>query len=247
MFKMMSVLFLFGLLVCKTQTREDSTPSATDDARQLVIVLSPDDESTTATLRRYEKKRKKWHPSGTPHPVNLGRTVLAWGRGLHDPQPGYQKKEGDGKSPAGIFRFGTAFGYAPPGDVSLKMDYLQLTAERVCVEDTASRYYNQIVDETTVTKDWDSNEAMRREDWLYKWGLYVEHNVPAKAGSGSCIFFHLWRAPGSPTLGCTAMAEENLLDLLQWLDPAGKPLLVQMTAENYETFQKAYGWPEVGR
>ena len=245
MFKCLPVLLLLFFFECKTQPPANDT-SPFSDSHQLVLVISPIAESTTATLRRFDKKGKQWEPAGESHPVNLGWTGLAWGRGLHEAQPGYQKKEGDGKAPAGIYRFGTAFGYAPAGEVSFNIDYLQVDTHQICVDDTASLFYNQIVDEKTVRKDWKSNEHMQREDWLYKWGIYVEHNVPAVVGGGSCIFFHLWRKEGSPTAGCTAMTEENLLKLLQWLDPAKKPLLVQLVENEYGAFQQKYGLPERG-
>ncbi len=244
MIKCFPALLLLLFFECKAQTPAVET-SLFSNSHQLVLVLSPSEKSTTATLWRFDKKGKKWRQKGDEHPVNLGWTGLAWGRGLHDAQSGYQKHEGDGKAPAGIFRFGTAFGYASASEVSFKIDYLQVDTSQICVDDTASRYYNQIVDESTVTKDWKSKEYMQREDWLYKWGIYVEHNVPAEVGGGSCIFFHLWRKEGSATAGCTAMTEENLLELMHWLDPAKKPLLVQLVESEYEAFQRKYGLPEL--
>jgi D-alanyl-D-alanine dipeptidase len=214
-----------------------------DDCKQLVIVVGENEESTTGSLRRFERRKNEWKQIGEPHAVNLGRTGLAWGKGLHMKRPGYQKQEGDGKSPAGIFRFGDAFGYAPAEEVSFKMKYLPVSEMQICVEDSTSRYYNQIVDETAVQKDWESRESMLRKDEQYKWGIFVKHNLPAEPGSGSCIFFHLWRAPGSPTLGCTAMTEENLLALMRWLDPMKKPLLVQVTQDDYQDFQEKFGLP----
>lgn len=220
-------------------------PSVFDDCGQLVIVTSLKDTSVVATLRRYERNGKSWRPIGDPIPVNLGKKGLAWGRGLHSTKKGVQKKEGDQKSPAGLYRFGTAFGYAPASDVSFKVPYVPISETQICVEDSDSKYYNQIVDEVQVTKDWDTRESMLRKDEQYKWGIFVKHNMPAKAEAGSCIFFHLWRKPGSGTLGCTAMSEENMLALLEWLDPARKPLLVQMTEGNYEVYQRRFRLPEV--
>ncbi|MEJ2489338.1 MAG: hypothetical protein P8Y50_06050 [Sulfurovaceae bacterium] len=45
--------------------------------------------------------------------------------------------------------------------------------------------------------------------------------VPLK---GSCIFLHI---KSIPTMGCTAMSEEAMLELLKWLDPAKAPILIQ--------------------
>ena len=216
-----------------------------DDCRQLVVVVSPRAAHVTATLQRYEKHGKTWKQVGAAIPVNLGKKGLAWGRGLHSAKPGVQKKEGDQKSPAGLFRFGTAFGYAPAGEVAFKLPYVSITETQICVEDSKSQYYNQIVDETQVTKDWETRESMLRQDEQYKWGIFVKHNMTPEPESGSCIFFHIWRKEGSGTLGCTAMAEENLLELMQWLDPAQKPLLVQMVKKDYEGYRKKFRLPRV--
>ena len=111
------------------------------------------------------------------------------------------------------------------------------------MEDSDSRYYNQLVDATQVQPDWKARETMLRSDEQYKWGIFVKQNVPAEPKGGSCIFFHLWRAPGSGTLGCTAMAEADLLQLMQWLDPKKKPLLMQMTGANYRDYQQKFSLP----
>ncbi len=241
-------LLLSGLLaLCTSQT----TPSGEmksgifNDCRQLVVVIPPNDSSMTAQLWRFEKTGATWQPIGQPHTVNLGKKGLAWGKGLHSAKPGLQKQEGDQKSPAGIFRFGMAFGYAPAGTVPLRLDYQSITPSQICVEDSDSRYYNQIVDERRVHKDWKNRESMLRKDEQYKWGIFVKHNLPPAPESGSCIFFHLWRMPGSGTLGCTAMGERDLLALMQWLDPQKKPLLMQMTGEYYREYQQKFGLPEL--
>lgn len=239
--------FPFLLVLLSSFCLPFSIPSAGvfDDCRQLVVVVSPKDTSVVASLTRYERIGKSWQQIGDVIPVNLGKKGLAWGRGLHSAKSGVQKKEGDQKSPAGLFRFGTAFGYAPASDVSLKVPYASITDTQICIEDSDSKYYNQIVDETQVTKDWETRESMMRKDEQYKWGIYVRHNMPAKAEAGSCIFFHIWRKPGSGTLGCTAMSEENLLALLEWLDPGQKPLLIQMTKGNYEGYRRRFALPRV--
>jgi zinc D-Ala-D-Ala dipeptidase len=231
-------------IACSQQAR-DYFPFA--NCQQLVVVISPDDDSTGATLYRFEKRANTWHAPGTPHAVMLGRSGLAWGRGLHEKQTGIQKREGDGKSPAGIFIFSTAFGYAPPDSAAFRLPYVQATDLLECVDDDQSSFYNQLSDSLTIKKDWHSSEFMHRSDDLYKWGIFVDHNIPAMAGNGSCIFFHIWNGAGATTSGCTSMPEENLLALMHWLDPARHPLLVQMTAAGYRRFRKKYGVPEVSK
>jgi len=144
-----------------------------DTCQQLVVVVSPRANSVNARLYKFEKTGKKWRQVGAAHPVNLGKKGLAWGKGLHKAKPGLQKKEGDKRSPAGIFRFGTAFGYAAADTLSLKLPYIRITGSQICVEDSDSRYYNQLVDTTRVQRDWDTRESMLRKDEQYKWGIFV--------------------------------------------------------------------------
>ncbi len=244
----MNKLLLF-LLLCSAMSCNNHAPHSGQKPdpswpRQLVVVRSPSETSTQARLQRFEKEGEKWQAIGDPIAVSLGRTGLAWGTGLHSNQPGQQKREGDGKSPAGVYDFGKIFGYAPPAEVSFKMPYVQATEALECVDDSGSGFYNQLVDNELVQKDWASSEFMRRTDHQYRWGIVVHHNTPAQAQGGSCIFLHIWYGPGAPTSGCTAMAEGDLLALLHWLDPAKFPQLVQVTEKEYPAFRKKYGLPQ---
>jgi D-alanyl-D-alanine dipeptidase len=137
-----------------------------------------------------------------------------------------EKREGDGCSPAGIFRIGPAFGYAPAAP-AIRLPYQPLTPSTIAIDDPASTHYNRIVDAQRAACDWKSREMMLRQDGLYLQGAVIGHNPHNVPGAGSCIFLHLWRSPGHPTAGCTAMAGEDLRNLLEWLDPAAEPRLVQ--------------------
>ncbi len=157
-----------------------------------------------------------WRKVGPEIPVVVGRTGIAHAGA---------KKEGDGKSPAGIYPIGTAFGYAPSAD--FRIPYRQLRDTTECVDDAASKFYNEVVDRDQVpAADWKSSEKMRSVG-EYVWGVVVNYNTPPVAGKGSCIFLHVWGGPNSTTAGCTAMREEDLLTVLRWLDPAKNPKLVQ--------------------
>jgi D-alanyl-D-alanine dipeptidase len=202
-------------------------------------VQTADWTATTGTLQRYDKHLFRWRAVGTPIDVVIGRSGLAWGRGLHSTMNGPQKREGDGKSPAGAFTLGTAFGFE--SRAPWKLPYLPLRETTECVDDSASTFYNQVV-ERTAASDWKSSEKMRTVT-LYKWGVVVSHNTPAFAGAGSCIFLHIWSGPRSTTSGCTAMREEDLVTLLRWIDPKQSPRLVQLPREEYERLRRDWSLP----
>jgi len=133
------------------------------------------------------------------------------------------KKEGDGKSPAGIFRLSSLFGYSKLNPNS-KMPYIHLDSTMHCVDDSDSKYYNQII---TQRSGYRSFEKMRREDNLYQFGIVVEHNRKGIKKRGSCIFIHIQNKKRGPTSGCTAMSKDDLLKIIHWLDQSKHPILLQ--------------------
>jgi len=249
-------LLLLSLYVVGPRAVAKELP-AFSHSTQMVVVTTSDWNAPSGTLQRYERQSpgNPWKAVGEPISVMVGKTGLGWGSGLvkiggsladkKDPV----KKEGDGKAPAGVFRLSKAFGYAPEEQPGWKMPYLPLTSSVQCVDDKDSKFYNTLVDVSKISPDWGKheNEQMRRSDDLYRWGILVDHNTnPPVAGNGSCIFIHIWRGPGQPTVGCTAMAQQNLESLLSWLDPDRKPLLVQLPAAQYQKLKKHWHLPAMG-
>ena len=226
--------------------------AATDplrQSRQSLVVVAPDWNARAGVLRAFERSgsRSAWRLHGNAIPVVLGKKGLAWGRGLVDFNGAARKVEGDNKAPAGIFRLGPAFGYAPKSAVRwIKLAYVPLTKSTEGIDDPRSRYYNKLVDRTKVARvDWRSSEQMLRADDLYKWGVFVAHNPQAAPGAGSCIFLHVWKNSSAATAGCTAMPERDLVNLLRWFDPAARPILVQMPRKEYDAFRMKFRLPAV--
>jgi L,D-peptidoglycan transpeptidase YkuD (ErfK/YbiS/YcfS/YnhG family) len=208
---------------------------------QVVVVTTPDWNTVGGQLQPFERANvhAPWHPVGPPIAIVVGRNGLGWGLGVvptDTPQVRASadpvKKEGDIRSPAGIFALGTAFGYAAQPPDGLKLPYLQLTPTIECVDDPASQRYNRIVNRAEVTPDWKSSEHMRDAGTAYVWGVLIDHNgtvpgsEPPIPQGGSCVFLHIWQGDGSGTSGCTAIDQRKLETLMTWLDPARTPLLV---------------------
>jgi len=230
------------------------TPAAAQHAAgaplQAIVSLTADWDGTDAILQRYERAsaRAPWRAVGEPVRAAVGRTGLAWGRGMPSGEhgPGPEKREGDGKAPAGIFRLGPAFGYAPPDSVPyIRLPYVESRQSIKCVDDARSAHYNRLVDQDTISApDWSSHEEMRLATGVYRLGIWVSHNdAPPQPGGGSCIFMHIWQGPGIPTVGCTAMAAETLETLLRWLDPRARPVLVQSPRAAYEPLRATLHLP----
>jgi D-alanyl-D-alanine dipeptidase len=222
-----------------------------DASQQIIVVVTPDWGSTTGTMQRFERATltSEWKSLESGVPVVVGRTGVAWGVGFDGVSgEGPHKHEGDGKAPAGIFPLDTAFGFAPVDSMrAVRLPYVQLLPTTDCVDDTASAHYNTVVDKASVPRvDWNSAEHMR-EVAQYKIGVIVGYNAaPPVKGRGSCIFLHIWAGPDSHTAGCTALEEAQLRDLMLWLDPAKRPLLVQLTANDYASLRARWKLPPVG-
>jgi L,D-peptidoglycan transpeptidase YkuD (ErfK/YbiS/YcfS/YnhG family) len=142
---------------------------------------------------------------------------------------GPEKREGDNRAPAGVFRLSQATGYAE-APAGARIKYRRASAALRCVDDPASPSYNQLVEAPTLGKTaWASDEPMLRTDGMYALAIVVDHNRdPVEPGAGSCIFIHPWVTAGVPSPGCTMLARAPVERLVRWLDPAAHPLLVQL-------------------
>lgn len=240
---------LAGFLSCAQQSTSEKAPALPETSpslavskqfpQQLLVVVTADWEAVQGELRRYEGSPGAWEPVGAPIPIVVGQKGLGWARRAPERADfeGPVKVEGDKKSPAGQFELGPAFGYAAkPGTVD--WPYVLVDEATMCIEDADSKVYNQIIDARTTAPDYSSTDRMRRTDDLYEWGVWVYHNFPdPEPAAGSCIFLHVWRKNDAGTAGCTAMDKGQMRALIEWLDPAKKPLLIQMPQLAYAHIQ----------
>lgn len=217
-------------------------------ARQLVVVTTPGWDTTAGVLRRYERADPAgpWRPVGAAVPVVVGRAGLAWDAELDVADaPAPRKREGDGRSPAGVFPLDAAFGFAPRDSARwVRLPYVALGPGTECVDDSASAHYNTVVDRGAVPRvDWASAERMRLVAG-YRVGVVVGYNArPVRPARGSCIFLHVWEGPARGTAGCTAMDADALTAVVRWLDPARRPALVQLPAAAYGRVRRGWKLP----
>lgn len=220
------------------------------NVRQVIVSRAATWSSNTAMLQAYQRSsvRGPWRPVFTkPFPVMLGRSGLAWGRGVfNSPQNGTPPKvERDCRAPAGVFQLGTLFGYAAEAPSGARWPYLRVGALDAYVDDPQNPYYNQHVriDPRNVPP-WFEKQKMRLGDAAYKWMLEIRHNQkPAVPGYGSAIFFHVRRGPTKPSAGCTTMAVENLEQMIRWIDPQASPHYVLLPQADYDYLRGSWHLP----
>jgi L,D-peptidoglycan transpeptidase YkuD (ErfK/YbiS/YcfS/YnhG family) len=180
-------------------------PSST---QQVIFVQSQQGVKAKITACEWNKQ---WHTALFTRPIAavIGKNGLA-ALGT--------KKEGDLKTPEGLYPIEWTFGTTP---LALKMDFRYITDEDKFIDDPKNKDYNTWIHGTTSAQ---SYEPMRIP--LYKLGAVVNYNMnPIMSGAGSAIFLHLWRSADQGTAGCIAMSEEHLLSLLLWLDKKQHPYI----------------------
>lgn len=239
---MIRVLCIF-LLTSLSQSFE--LPSA---STQCLVGIAKDWNSSYVTLQLYQKTGKQWLKSGAAWNGRLGKSGLVWGLGLHpNPAKVTIKTEGDGRTPAGVFRIGGAWG----ADANIKkhprLAYRQVTPRDLWVEDPASPAYNQnVILPHEPATDWEKKQQMKQNDEAHKLKLFIAHNAPPKVvkGAGSSIFFHIWRNAGNTaTAGCTTMEEPRLRAMIASIDPTQQPLYVILPTAEYTQLRNSWKLP----
>lgn len=209
-----------GLVIDPYAGRMDSIPGI-GDSQQVLLVIADDMGSPKAKAYAYEKINGAWQPTLEAMEAVLGSGGLS-----------YNKKEGDKKSPIGVYKLERCFGREEnPGT---KLSYTQFYQNDFWVDDIHSEYYNTFQKGPSNGR-WISAEDLYVVGNRYKYFIVIEYNtVNPLPGAGSAIFLHIWKSPDTPTSGCTALSEENLLGVIRWLDPAKKPVLAQFPAKDFK-------------
>jgi L,D-peptidoglycan transpeptidase YkuD (ErfK/YbiS/YcfS/YnhG family) len=203
-------------------TRGQSCPPPLDAALRLVLVTTPDMESSKARLQLFERSSAtaSWRPVSAGEPAMVGKMGLAWGYSFlsykRNGEP--EKVEGDKRTPAGFFKLGPSFGFA-----QVKRDnYVAVEpGQTVCVEDAASASYNTIT--TRARLEPGTKVDIMSDTSLFRNGIFVDYPSDRQTRRGSCIFIHIWRTPDTKTSGCVALPEPRV-QALQSFAQAGAVL-----------------------
>lgn len=181
---------------------------------QVVIVTTPKIKSRTAVVTLYQKQNGQWKKAyGDMHGL-VGKNGIS-----------SVKKEGDGKTPKGVFSLTTSFG-TDPMPTGTKIPYKRVNKNFYWVDDVKSKDYNKMIYyRGNPNNKWNSYERLTHR--LYSHAIVVNYNTnPIVKGKGSAIFLHTRDGSTKYTLGCVAMYKGHVKMLLQKLDPKLKPHIV---------------------
>ncbi|MEL6264817.1 MAG: L,D-transpeptidase family protein [Pseudomonadota bacterium] len=129
------------------------------------------------------------------------------------------KREGDGATPAGIWRLCWLYwradrGLRPRTLLSARM----LGPRQGWAEDPEDPAYNRPI----LHPHPRPADRMTRGDGLYDVCVVTDHNADGVPDMGSAIFVHHWRRPRWPTAGCVAFAPADLAWILARWTPRSR-------------------------
>lgn len=199
--------------------------ASTRGASELITVEAPTQSTTYATLTLWQRSVGCWAVAGGPWTGRLGRN------GLSD-----HHREGDGTTPAGAYGLGpVVYGTAP--DPGVRYAYHRLVCGDWWDEDPASPAYNtfQHVRCGTQPPFGGGSEALWQQTVAYVHFAVLAYNTsPIVPGRGSAIFLHA--DIGAATNGCISLPLAKLDQVLRWLRPDDKPLVVIGSAAEIRGF-----------
>lgn len=157
---------------------------------------------STATLRKYERSGAGWTAIGTPVDAMVGRNGL-----------GGTAREGDARTPAGVYTLNSAFGRA--ADPGATVPYVQVDDDDWWVGDSASPLYNTHQECAPGTCPFDESRSEHLASYdVYDYALVMGVNPARRPYGGSAFFLH--ESNGAPTLGCVAVPTDVVRDLVTW-------------------------------
>ena len=245
--KLISRGIALGLWLLLSNAHADGVPA---DCRQLIVSIAPNWDSMRGHMQLFEQSRAgaSWTKKGPAVPVLFGKHGLAWGSGLSgQDEGGLQKRERDGRAPAGIFRIGKIYTYDAQLPAGADFPFHQVTKADAWIDDVGHPEYNRFVTipDPANPPPWFEKQKMRHNDFAYRWLVEIRHNSdPPVPGHGSAIFFHIRRGVSRPSAGCTTMAESDLVNLIRWLRAPQNPCYALLPRSEYEQRRQAWGLPE---
>lgn len=140
--------------------------------------------------------------------------------------PADTKKEGDKATPNGEYVI--LGGFYRPDAIEKPVAQIELqpiSSDDTWIDDQADPRYNSLAKAADASGV--SHEKLWRDDHLYNLVLDLNYNrTPAVPGKGSAIFVHVARdldmPANTPTDGCIAFCQADLLEILRSLSQDGK-------------------------
>jgi len=169
----------------------------------LTVVAAPG--SSDATLQAWRRVSGGWASVLGPVPAKVGPTGIG------------QASEYSANTPAGTYSLTQAFGrQANPGTA---LPYFQTGWLDWWDENPSSPTYNLHV--VQPQSPGGNSENLYGAGPVYDEAVVIDYNTARVPGAGSGFFLHVTN--GSPTAGCVAIAQPDLVAIMQFLNPGQHP------------------------
>lgn len=175
------------------------------DTSQMIVVSMPSQTATQGTLTAFEKDvNGQWKPVIGPTAAWVGS------KGIGKPQDNVHR------TPEGTFALGQAFGRKDnPGT---KLPYKKVDNQDWWDGNVSSQTYNQMVRQPN--NPGPGSENLYDMGPAYDYAVEFKHNPTNTPGNAAAMFLHVGN---EPTWGCVAIGEQEMVEILKWLDPAKNP------------------------
>ena len=202
---------------------------AAKDAQQMLIVAAFSEEATDAWISLHEKQSDgTWHMVMTT-PGFIGKKGLG------------KTKEGDAKTPVGVFHFNRAFGIAD--DPGCAIPYVKVDDDTYWSGDPREGFhYNELVslkDLPDLDVESGDSEHIIEYGYNYQYCLNISYNEEGVPGLGSAIFLHCFGAAKPFSGGCVAIPEDHMKFVMQRVNEE-----TAVVINTYEALSGTDTWPD---
>ena len=197
-------------------------------ADQMLIVAAFDETATDAWISLHEKQKDGTWKMVMTSPGFIGKNGLG------------KTKEGDAKTPTGVFHFNRAFGIAD--DPGCKIPYVKVDQDTYWSGDPREGFhYNELVSIKDLPDlDLASGDSEHIIDYTYhyQYCLNISYNEEGTPGLGSAIFLHCFGPVKPFTGGCVSIPEDHMKYVMQHVDEN-----TAVVINTYEALSGGADWP----
>ena len=186
---------------------------------QVLITLAGSRSSDTGELNVYTKGDD-----------GAWKTVYAGIRAKYGMNGLYKEKEGDSKTPVGVFKMNTPFGIADSVE-GFPDNYIKVDSDMYWNGDSASDRYNKLVNAKEYTAfDRSASEHLINYSGYYDYCIDIGYNYEGTPYRGSAIFLHCV-INDEHTHGCIAIPKEYMTEIMKLYSEGNTYIAIYDTAD----------------
>ena len=186
---------------------------------QVLITLAGSRSSDTGELNVYTKGDD-----------GAWKTVYAGIRAKYGMNGLYKEKEGDSKTPVGVFKMNTPFGIADSAE-GFPDNYIKVDPDMYWNGDSASDRYNKLVNVKEYTAfDRSASEHLINYSGYYDYCIDTGYNYEGTPYRGSAIFLHCV-INDEHTHGCIAIPKEYMTEIMKLYSEGNTYIAIYDTAD----------------